>query len=274
MTENTNRFLKTSDGLRLFVQFLGGEDAERTLVLVHGYGEHGGRYLQRAELFVEAGYRVVIPDVRGHGQSDGERGHVMRFDQYLADLDLVMGEVRTDAASTFLFGHSHGGLIAATRLLSGEAAFARAVLSSPLLGLSIVPPAWKEVAGRVLSRLLPRLSLPTEVESKWVSHDPDVVAAYDADPLNHHVVNSRWYTEVLGAMERALLDARRLTVPTLVLQAGDDKLVSASASRRWAAAGPADLLTYEEVEGAYHELFFEPDGERHARRVLEWFAQT
>jgi alpha-beta hydrolase superfamily lysophospholipase len=263
------RFVTARDGRRLFVREYGAPDAGRTLVLVHGYGEHGGRYEHRLGPFIEAGFRIVVPDVRGHGRSDGRRGHVLRFEQYLDDLERVFEVVKTPAARTVLFGHSHGGLIAARYTLSHPGAVAALGLSSPFFGLAVKAPAWKIGAGRLLSRVLPTVSLPTEIESKWVSHDPGVVAAYDADPLNHHVVNTRWFTEAMKSIEVVHRLAPSMTTSTLVVQAGDDKLVEVAASRSWAAAVPGAI--YEEVPEAFHELWFEPDGARHAARFCEFF---
>lgn len=264
------RTLDAVDGTRLHLLELGDADAERTLVIVHGYGEHGGRYTERAALFVEAGYRVLIPDVRGHGQSEGQRGYVSAFPRYLDDLSLIIAEV-AEGSELHLFGHSHGGLIVGSWLGERRTRASRAVLSSPYFGLGLKPPAWKEVAAQVLGRAVPRLSLPTEIDPEHVSRDPKTVEAYRTDPLNHSVVNARWHLEATAAQERAIASAGEVDIPVLVLQAGDDKIVSAAATRRWCAAAP-DHVQYEEIVGAYHELFFEPDGQDHAQRVLDWFA--
>ena len=270
MTTERTTTLAASDGTSLVARDLGAADASRTLVIVHGYGEHGGRYLARARTFVDAGYRVVIPDVRGHGRSGGPRGHVDRFDRYLDDLAIVVDAAAPKRLS--LLGHSHGGLIVAAALTAGRTYGAdRVGLSSPFLGLGLNPPAWKVKAAALLSKLGPRVSLPSEIKPSDVSRDPAVVAAYSTDPLNHHVNNARWYTEAMAAIDRCFERAAAVTVPTLVMQAGADKLVSPAAARRWADAAPATLVRYEEVAGAYHELLFEPDGQRHADRLLRWF---
>lgn len=268
MTGERALTLRAADGVEIVARDLGELRAPRTLILVHGYGEHGGRYLERASTFVGAGFRVLIPDVRGHGRSGGPRGYVDRFSRYLDDLELVRERA---SGAVALLGHSHGGLISLAALTSRTLDVKAAATTSPFLGLGLVPPAWKTKAATLLSAALPRVSLPSEIKPEDVSHDPAVVAAYAADPLNHHVNNARWYTEAMAAIDGVFRDAGRVSVPILLMQAGDDKLVSAAASRRWAAGAPPDLVRYEEVEGAYHELLFEPDGQRHAERVLRWF---
>ncbi len=265
----STRTLDAADGNPIHLVDLGDADAAKTLIIVHGYGEHGGRYLERAQTFVDAGYRVLIPDVRGHGKSGGPRGHVMEYNTYLDDLGRVMEEI-AEASTLYLFGHSHGGLIVATWLIERRSRVARAALSSPFFGLGLKPPMWKELAAKVLGGVLPKVSLPSEIDPAHVSHDPAVVEDYKNDPLNHTVANARWYTEAVAAQERALEGAPRIDLPILVLQAGDDRLVAPAASRRWCDAAP-ELVQYEEIEGAFHELLFEVDGQRHADRVLDWF---
>lgn len=261
--------LTAADGSGLYVGEFGAEDAPRTLVLVHGYGEHGGRYHQRMRTFEDAEYRVLLPDVRGHGRSTGPRGHVLNWADYHSDLSRVLDLVRTPPERTGIVGHSNGGLIVASWLVQGQSTVGAAALTSPFLGLGLKPPAWKEAAAKVLGRLVPRLSLPSEIDPEVLSHDPVVVDRYRTDPLNHHVNNSRWYLEALDAMEHTRTHAERITQPTLVMQSGDDRLVSVDAARSWALAAPA--ATYEEIPDAYHELLFEVDGDKHTRRLLAWF---
>ncbi|MFT4703069.1 MAG: acylglycerol lipase [Bradymonadia bacterium] len=267
MTQVISRYLDTPDGRRLFLRELGDTGAEKTLVVVHGYGEHGGRYIERLQAFVEDGYRVLIADQRGHGRSDGPRGHVRRFQRYHDDLELVLAEAQSSAENTVLFGHSAGGLIVLSALLQRTLPVAAAALSSPLLGLAITPPKWKETLGRAVARVLPRVSLPTEIEANMVSRDPDVVRGYETDPLIHHVVNTRWFVETTATMTACLADAAKLPVPAFVMQSGEDKLVSADASAQFAQAAGCE---FECVEGAYHELWFEPDGERYAEQMRQW----
>lgn len=264
-----SRPIASRDGTRLHLTEMGDPNATRSLVVVHGYGEHGGRYVDRMQTFVDAGFRVLIPDMRGHGQSEGPRGHVMRWTDYVDDVRAVFGEVRTGPAATGILGHSNGGLITTSALLADAAPVACAALSSPLLGISVVPPKWKLVGAKVLSRFAPRVSLPSEIDPEVVSHDPDVVATYRTDPNNHHVNNARWYTEAVAAMNDAHARASTIDVPLLVMQAGDDRLVSAGASAAFADRVPGAV--YEEISGAFHELLFEPDGQRHADRLLAWF---
>lgn len=270
-TQSRELWFESLDGLRLHAWDWGAEDADKTLLIVHGYGEHAGRYQERAQTFVGAGWRVIAVDVRGHGLSEGRRGHTMSFANYLSDLDKVARHITTPRERTMVLGHSHGGLIVLRRSLQDPTFFAASAVTSPMLGLGIEAPRWKVTAGRILSKYLPKFSLPTEIDPKELSHDPAVVEGYAKDPLTHKVVNTRWYTEAMDAIEVAFRDASKVSVPMLVLQSGGDRIVSPEATRRWAASAPSHLVEFDEVPLAYHELLFELDGETHNGRLLAYF---
>lgn len=264
---------ESTDGLRLHAYDHGDEHADKTLVIIHGYGEHGARYHERAQIFVTAGYRVIVPDVRGHGLSEGARGHTMDFSFYLEDLDRLAERVHTSREMTGLLGHSHGGLITVRRSLQEPTFFAASAVTSPMLGLAVQAPRWKVTAGRVLSKFLPKISLPTEIIPEHLSHDPEVVKAYAEDTLGHKVINTRWFTEAMDAIEVAFRDAGSISLPMLVVQSGEDKIASPEAARQWAGAAPSSFVHYEEVDGAYHELLFELDGATHMERLLRFFEE-
>jgi alpha-beta hydrolase superfamily lysophospholipase len=239
-----------------------------TIVLVHGYGEHSGRYMDVADQMAARGYRVVMPDVRGHGRSQGDRGFVERFDDYVADLEIVLASTRTPPTQLALVGHSNGGLIAAAWLTRGGQGVKCAALTSPFLGIRLQPPKWKIAAGHAMSALWPRFSLPSEILAADLTHDENQVRRYETDPLVHHVANSRWFTEATRTHRKVTDHASNVRVPTLVMQAADDRLVDPEMSRAWAARVPG--ATFEMVPDRFHELMFETDGPTHVRRVLDW----
>jgi len=259
-------------GVPIHVTEMGAADAQRTAIIVHGYDDHGGRYLDVGEAFVRRGYRVLIPDMRGHGRSGGQRGFVRRFTDYVEDLELVLARSGSSPARTVLIGHSNGGLIVSTLLATGSKSVAAAALTSPLMGISAKPPAWKKVAGKVLGRVAPFVSLPTEIKDVDLTHDTEVLARHAVDPLLHRVVNARWYIEALAAMESVFANAQRIRVPLLVLQAGEDRLVDGAAVARWCRVVPRCEL--EVIPGAFHEVLFELDGKQHVERILNWLDAT
>ena len=171
-----------------------------------------------------------------------------------------------------LLGHSQGGLIVLLAALTAPAGVAAVIATSPFLGIHPAsrPSAALAAAGRVLSRTIPTLRLASGLDTSMLSRDPDVVAAYVADPLVTSKVSARWFTEIGAAHARALALAPTLTVPTLVMQAGADRLVDPGATRGWAEAAPAGLVEYVEWDGFYHEILNEPEKAQVLARIEAW----
>ncbi|MFA4964707.1 MAG: lysophospholipase, partial [Thermoleophilia bacterium] len=272
MTHRSSDFA-AGDGLRLHLQSWTppGEPAA-VLAVVHGYGEHGGRYQYLAEAMTARGLGVSAYDLRGHGQSAGARGHISRFADYLGDTRAFLEEVarRQPGAPVYLLGHSLGGLIATAYAEAGAEGLEGLILSTPLLRLGTPVPALKVQAARLLSRLAPGRDIGNPLLAEDLSHEPHVVAAYVTDPLNHHVATARWAAEVLAAQRAALSVAHRLTLPLLLLYAGADTVTDPKASRElFAAAAAADKVEHG-YEGYYHELFNETGREAVFADLAAW----
>ncbi len=260
--------LTSRDGLTLYYETHAAQDPSAVAVVVHGFGEHSGRYAALCEELGGWGVTTYRFDYRGHGRAEGRRGHALSFDEFVGDLDAVAALAAADhpALPLILLAHSHGGLIALHALSrpqgSSPCSWAAAVLSSPFFGIALPVPLWKRALGKGLSRLIPTLQLPTEISPEVVSHDPDVVAAYKTDPLMSYVASARWFTEALAAHARAPELARGVTLPLLVQAAGDDKLVSLNATRAvfgQVASEEKRLMVYDDL---YHELWFERPRDR------------
>jgi alpha-beta hydrolase superfamily lysophospholipase len=269
------RFFDSHDGLRLFCRCWTVEKARGVILLVHGYAEHCGRYRWLAQQLNQRSWSVAAFDYRGHGQSGGRRAHIDRFEDYLADLRTFLREV--DGLGTgrprFLLGHSLGGLIVARLAeLEGDA-FAGLVLSSPFLGMAIKVPAAKAAMGKLVSGLLPTLTMKTGLDPACLSHDREVVEQYASDPLVSNVTTARWFTEILKAQQTTLAEAARCTRPLLVQQAGADQLsLVADTHAFFQAAGSKDKL-YNLYEGFFHEIFNEVERERVLNDLLGWLDQ-
>jgi acylglycerol lipase len=251
--------------------------SERAAVLiVHGLGEHGGRYEHVAHHLVGLGYGCYAFDYRGHGRSAGLRAHVHRFDEYLADVSAMRAHLHAahPDAPLVLLGHSQGGLIVLLSALTEPRGLSAVVASSPFLGIHPASRPSRPLAAvaRVLSRTVPRLRIASGLDTSALSRDPAVVAAYVADPLVTSKVSARWFTEVGAAHARALALAPTLAVPALVMQSGADRLVDPAATRRWAEAAPTALVEYVEWEGLYHEMLNEPEKALVLARIETWLA--
>lgn len=258
--KHTSTTFSADDGLRLHLQaWLPDAEPTAALAVIHGYGDHGGRYRYLGEGMAARGHAVYVYDLRGHGQSAGRRGHIRRFADYLADTRVFLDAVAEThpAATLFLLGHSLGGLIAAAHAETQPAGLGGLILSSPFLRLGIPPTASKVYAARVFSLVRPAFNIGNTLQAADLSHERVVVDAYVTDPLVHHVATSRWAAEVLTAQKLVLARAPSIGLPLLLLYSDADAIADPMASRElFATVGSADK-TEHRYEGYYHELFNE-----------------
>jgi acylglycerol lipase len=272
---NEQGYLERGDGTRLFYQCWVPEAFSMCMVIVHGLGEHSGRYANPVSFFTAKGFAIYAMDNRGHGRSSGIRGHVNEFKEYRDDLASFVETVRAHSGKeqVLMVGHSLGGLISLSYTLASPGPVQGLVLSSPGLRPKKDPPAIKAFLGRVLSRLLPSLTLSNEIDPQHICRDPDVVQRYVDDPLVHNRVSTRFYTEFMKESARVMAEAPRLRVPLLLMQAGGDLLVDPSASREfYERAGSADK-TFRLYDHCYHELFNEPEKERVFQDMEAWILE-
>lgn len=264
--------LTTSDGLPLFVRQTGsaGLCPRRTLVIVHGAGEHSQRYEHWARLLAQHNWQVVSLDHRGYGLSGGLPGHVDRFEQYLCDLDLVWQTLALVPDETIVFGHSLGGLISARYAQTRPNSMRGLVLSCPLLALQLKVPAWKHTLGRICSILAPRTRFHSDIRTDQLTSDPAAQHTRENDPLRCRSVTANWYFQVLDAMVAAWEEAARLTIPTLLLQGDHDEVVNPEAATKWWLTLPSRDKTLRLLTGHLHELLSEPDWESTASSIMTW----
>jgi acylglycerol lipase len=237
-----------------------------TVALVHGLGEHSGRYEHVAARFTAAGLAVRAIDLRGHGRSPGPRG-ATRFDPAVADLEAL---VRRCDAPVFVYGHSLGAMIAALWLVREPAPpVAGAVLSAIGLHSALREQALKVRAARVLGRAVPKLRVKSGIDSATLSRDPAVVEAYRADTLVHGIASLGFGLDALEAIDEITAGAPRVRVPLLVIHGGEDRLAYASGARELAALAPS-VTTLHVYDGLFHEIHHEPERERVLDDVLAW----
>lgn len=259
--------ISSRDGLELRVaRWEPPDEVAGQLVLVHGLGEHLGRYDYVATQLAAAGWRVSALDLRGHGESGGKRGHVDAWSDYLNDLRAL---VATVDGPFVLLAHSMGGLVVLDYLRDATGVRA-AVLSGPAVGVAVPIPGWKNAGARVLTRLLPRLSMDNEIDPQWICSDPAVVSAYQQDPLVFSTVTPRWFTEMLTAVDRVHAHAPRYDIPMWIGWGEGDRLVSTEALARLAKAIPS--ATARPWPGLYHEILNEPVRDDILAEILAWLA--
>lgn len=269
--------VRSRDGMALVRRDWPCADARGTIVIVHGLGEHIGRYAHVAARLNASRWSVVGYDQRGHGRSPGERGRIAAGDDLLADLAAVIDDVRAETAGALvLLGHSLGGLVAArfvaAALESPPPAWQRdvdaLVMSSPALDIAMT--AGKRVLLATLETLAPNLGIGNGLDATAISRDAAVVAAYRADPLVHDRIAPRLvrFLADAGPAVRAL--APRWRVPTLLLYAGSDRLVVAAGSAAFAAAAPASVVTVRPFGPLFHEIFNEPEQDEVFAVLTAW----
>jgi alpha-beta hydrolase superfamily lysophospholipase len=249
-----------------------------SVFLTHGFAEHSGRYRHVVDALVARGLTVACYDLRGHGHSEGPRGYIERFEDYLRDARALLGHLQEHkgwraGGKPVLLGHSLGGLITFLLGLEMTDEARGAILSSPFFGLALHVPAPKRAAGVLLSRVLPRFALPSDLRGKDLTHDSKLARAYDEDPLLVKKVPARWFTEAMAAQQRALERAGSWKLPLLLLHGGADKVASPAASRALFERVDDPRKELRILDDQYHEIFNELDRDRWIRLAVEGAAR-
>jgi alpha-beta hydrolase superfamily lysophospholipase len=246
--------------------------AKAILGMIHGYADHGARYAHVMGALAEHGIGAIVIDLRGHGRAAGPRGYCTRFHEYLDDARELKRLVETRAKGTpaFLFGHSFGGLVASLSALEEPAPWRGLVLSAPFFGLGLEVPRVKVIAGKIASRLLPKLGLPSGLVGADMTHDAARARAYDTDPLVFKNATSRWFTEASAAQQKVLASASRLTMPLYETFGTADRVASMQAGKRFFdVAGSVDK-TWDPREGLFHEVLNEPSWKDIVETIARW----
>ena len=246
------------------------ETPGRRLLVVHGLGDHGGRYEHLAQAAVARGWEVLAPDLRGHGRSGGQRGHVGRFEEYLDDLVAAVSQRTGDGLPLAVFGHSMGGLVATRLVASGRVAAAALALSSPLFGLA-QPVGWFwRVLSKVLGPTIPRASFENGLSDADATRDQAMIAERRNDPLTHNRVTARWFCEISASLEQIHDEAPELELPLFLMQADDDRMVSTEASRRFFEQVASRDKQFRLYDAHYHELLREITRTEIIDELLDW----
>ena len=247
-------------------------DRRGTVALMHGYGEHSARYDHVAVALVRSGYDVLAIDARGHGRSTGGRGYVERFSRYVDDMAMLKRRAlkRWPDQPLFVVAHSNGGLIALRYALRKPDGITGYVVSSPLCGLAVHVPMIKDLAGRLTSRIVPTLSLPSELDPEDVSHIDEVVEKYRRDPLIFDTANARWFTETQNAMADLSRRSGDLDQPFLFLVAGSDCIVDPKVTEsifHRLGSHDRELEVFPELN---HEILNERPWRSILQRIILW----
>lgn len=264
---------KSPDGLAFYFQ--GWQPAGEPfgiVCLVHGLGEHTGRYAHVAAALNAAGYVLFGCDLRGHGKSEGRRGHTPTYDSLMDDIGRLLDEAvaRYGDTSRFLYGHSLGGNLVLNYALRRRPAIAGVVAASPALRVAQPLPGVQVTLAKVMNRLWPAMQMPNGLALEGLARDPAVIRAYTSDPLVHNKISVRLATSMLEAGEWALKHAAEFPLPLLLIHGTKDILTSAPASEEFAARAPADQCTLKLWPGFYHETHNEPEKAEVLDFIVAW----
>jgi alpha-beta hydrolase superfamily lysophospholipase len=262
---------QTADNLSIFAQIYQPVGRPRGVVcLVHGLGEHSSRYAHVAEAMVSADFALAALDLRGHGRSEGQRGHTPNLDVLLDDIDHLLAEAATryPYAPRFLYGHSMGGNLVLNHVLRRRPSLAGVIATSPWLRLAKEPPAMRISIARLLNRFVPNLSQSNGLNPDHISSDPAEVQAYIQDSLNHNQITISLGLTVYDSGLWALQHAAEFPLPLLLVHGSEDQITSPQATQEF--TGQAPSATYKSWSGLYHETHNERSKGEVISLLVDW----
>jgi acylglycerol lipase len=266
--------VESADGTKLAYRAWPKAGAAITFAVVHGLGDHGGRYAGFAEGMAKHGIGAYALDLRGHGKSAGQRGHLDSWSQWSDDVAAFVRHVESIAGTEVVpVGHSFGGAALLSTVLAARLPkVGRFVVSSPALKLRLRAAAWKLKLGPIASKIVPRLAMGNEIDPATISRIPDAVEAYRNDPLVHDRISSRMWTEWQNAARDILENADQVKVPFLILAGTDDALVDPEGSQLLHAKTPS-MSTLHLLDGRYHEPFNDRGSEEVFQLIADWLSK-
>jgi len=262
-TQSTVETIRIGDHSRLR-RLWQADEPWATILIVHGLGEHSGRYERTGGLLAGAGLTTSSYDLLGHGASEGTRCYVDEFSAYLDEVEEELDLSRRGGLPVVLFGHSLGGLIALDYLTTDRSHPDYAVVSAPGLGGG---KAWQRALAPKLARLFPKLTIPTAIGGEQLSRDPAVGEAYLSDPLVSLKATARLGAELFAAGDRVRSNLDALSVPTLVIHGGADEVVPAALSAPLQDLPGVERRLYPKLR---HESLNEPDGPEVVGDIIDW----
>jgi len=265
MSKRFEGHFRGSDQNELFFQTWTPDKVRGVVVITHGLAEHSECYHPLAKILSEDGWQVFAWDMRGHGRSEGKRGFVMSISSFISDyaefLKVVSKQSKVKPENLILFGHSLGGLVTIRTVQVHQPDIAALALSSPGLGLSIPVPKFKEALAHFAINWIPSLTMFNEIKYTDLTHDEDMIKSYERDNLRHDKISPGLFLSMVEGFKEAAGDVEKIRQPVLMQLAGDDRLVSAQASRDFFEHLPNKKSHLEIYHESYHEIYndFEKD---------------
>ncbi|MFN0064014.1 MAG: lysophospholipase [Myxococcaceae bacterium] len=267
-------FFSAQDGKRLYWQSDMPPQPLADVAMVHGYGDHSGRYVRLRRALTEAGLAAHGFDYRGHGRSDGARGHCKAFSEFADDLERFWTRVRENSAGrkTFLFAHSHGVLVALDWLSRKPGGVQGLVLSAPFLEFGFTPPPLKVLGARVVGLALPSFPFQNALEVGQLTRDTDIQRETEQDALYHRVATPAWFFQVRKAQAMLRTRAAQIHLPTFLFYGSEDPISAVGAMRSFFESLAAKDKTTKAYVGAKHETFHDLRRAEVERDIVKWIS--
>ncbi len=263
------------ENLPLYYQsWLPEGEAKAVLVIVHGFGEHSGRYMNVVNKLLPQGFAVYGFDHRGHGKSPGQRGHIMHWEEFPEDVRCFLEVVQEDQKGKplFLYGHSLGGLIVLNYVITNPQGLKGVIASGPLLSQPGISPVLL-LLSKVMSKIWPGFSIDTKLDVNTISRDPEVIKAYEQDPLVHSMASARFGTEMSAATEWTQAHADKIALPLLIVHGAADVLVDPQGSADFfekVTFNDKERIVYPEGR---HESHNDIDREKVLQDIFSWLGK-
>ena len=260
MYTRSESFFNGYDGTKLFMQKWIVPDAKGTVIFTHGQAEHSDCYHRLINALEGQNWNFIGWDLRGHGKSEGLRGYAKDFDEYVLDyhvfLERCLGLIEVRGKPVVLLAHSMGGLIQTCALtekkqykVDGQ------ILSSPMFGVAVDVPEWKDKGAGFINSILPKVTLGNEIRNDQLTRDLDIMREYEQDTYRHNRISAGVYLGFKREFKRVLGKAADITLPTLMHISDNDPVVSSESALKFFDALASENKTLKIFEGGKHELY-------------------
>ncbi|PKN98979.1 MAG: lysophospholipase [Chloroflexi bacterium HGW-Chloroflexi-5] len=263
----------TPDNVKLYGQeWKPAGKQKAAIAMVHGLGEHSGRYEHVAEAFTQAGYSLTAFDLRGHGKSEGIRGHAPSYAAIMEDIthNVDLAKEHFPGMPVFLYGHSLGGNLTLYYCLTQNPQIKGAIVTSPGLATAEPVPPVKLALGKLMYNLMPAMQMDNGLLRSGLSRDPEVEKIYSNDPFVHPKISARLALDLINNGKFIIDHAAEFPIPLLLMQGTGDYIVNPPMTKNFANAAPLSKITFKEWDGYYHELHNEPEKAQVLKTITDW----
>lgn len=261
------------DGTSLFFrEWIPDGNIKGVVCIIHGLGDHSNWYKGLVDYFNANNFAVTAFDLRGHGKSEGKRGHTPSYEAFMSDIDILLASTKNHFKNLpiFFYGHSFGGNLTLNYVLRRSPKIDGVIISSPWLSLYSNPPKSKLYFAFLLNKIWPSFLVDNIVNEAALSHNPEIMQAYSKDPLTHSCISARLFTAAYKAGLWAIDNASKFNVPLLLIHGDSDKITSPEASKLFSQKVPDNLCTLKIYEGLYHSLHNELCNKKIFFNIGEW----